>query len=213
MPENKPTNTSVRKYFVDKFFFENSDLIQGEVIDIGGKKKRKRGSFDINTVSAQVTYVNIEESTNPDILASAENIPVNDGSFDTAIMRELLEHVQDPKKILRECHRLLRKSGTLLITVPFMIGIHGDPQDYGRYTESYWEMVAKETHFSIQKIERQGSIFAVLALMIQHIFLAKGVSWRPIQTPLVNLLMWIDTKTKASLLKAWTTGYSIVLKK
>lgn len=207
----KSLNTSVRRYFVDKFFFDNIHLLNGKVIDIGGKKNKKRGQFNINKTNLQITYVNIDKETNPDIIASADNIPVDDSSFDAAIMGELLEHIPDPRKALKECYRLLKDDGHLFITVPFMFGIHGDPYDYGRYTETYWEMVAKENHFYVQQINRQGSIFAVMALMIQHIFLAKRISIRPVQIPLLRLLLWIDRKTTAPQLRAWTTGYSIIL--
>ncbi len=203
----------MRRHFVDNFFFTNRDLIRGQIIDIGGKKSNKRGLFNVDKYSPTVTYVNIEKDTNPDILAPAENIPISKEQFDVAIMGELLEHVPDPIKVVSEAYRILKKDGMLIITVPFMIGIHGDPFDYGRYTETFWKEVAEKCGFEIVKIERQGSIFAVMALMFQHLFLAKGISWRPIQIPLIKFLMWIDRKTINTKLTAWTTGYGIVLKK
>jgi hypothetical protein len=58
------------------------------------------------------------------------------------------------------------------------------------------------------RIKRQ-----VMALMVQHIFLAKKISWRPIQIPLIKFLMWLDSKAEAPLLTAWTTGYGLILEK
>ncbi len=206
---------SARRHFIDKFFFSNAHLIRkdAQVIDIGGKKEQKRGLFDINSTGVEVTYVNIDPSVRPDIIADAAAIPVPDNSYDVAIMGELLEHVPEPLRVLEEAHRILKQNGLLLITVPFMVGIHGDPSDYGRYTETFLREMSKKAGFSKIEIESQGTIFSVMALMIQHIFLAKKVSWRPIQTPLISFLMWLDSRTSNPLLKSWTTGYGIVLTK
>jgi SAM-dependent methyltransferase len=206
---------SVRRHFVDQFFFSNSDLFgRGrKIIDIGGKKGNKRGLFDIDRYDAEVTYVNIEKKDDPDILADASNIPVADDSYDIAIAGELLEHVPDPILVLKEARRLLKPGGKLIATVPFLYPIHADPHDFGRYTDYYWEKAAEKAGFKDVKIERHGSMFAVLALMIQHFFRAKGISWRPLQIPLVKFFMWLDSRTSAVLLKLWTTGYGIILEK
>lgn len=206
---------SVRRHFVDNFFFSHSSLFHPgiKVIDIGGKKVKKRGLFDVGSFGAEVTYVNVEKKDEPDILADARSIPVPDDSYDIALMGELLEHVPDPKAVLKEACRLLKAGGKLLATVPFMVGIHADPFDFGRYTDTFWKKAAEEVGFGRIEIERQGTIFAVAALMLQHLFLAKNVSWRPIQIPLVHFLMWLDKKTRAKLLTAWTTGFGLVFTK
>lgn len=50
--------------------------------------------------------------------ASAENLPFADGSFDAVIIIEVLEHVQDVEKTLKEMLRVLSKGGTVMLTVP-----------------------------------------------------------------------------------------------
>ncbi len=207
-------STSVRRHFVDHFFFSQAEIIgDKKIIDIGGKKKNKRGLFDVDKFSNNVTYINIEPSTEPDIVSDASSIPLPDNSFDIAIMGELLEHVPEPLSVLREAYRLLKPDGKALITVPFMVGVHGDPYDYGRYTPTFLEKISREAGFKEVETERHGAMFAVTALMLQHLFLSKGVSWRPIQNPLISFLMWLDSKTEAKALTAWTTGYGIILKK
>jgi len=215
MKQRTSLSISVRRHFIDEFFFFQKHLFhQGtKIIDVGGKRTEKRGLFNIETYGTRFIYVNIDESSHPDIIASAENIPVPNSSYDIVIMGELLEHVPDPRTVVIEAHRILKSGGVLLATVPFMIGIHSDPSDYGRYTDSFWKEVAKESGFSKIVVEAQGTLFAVAALMLQHLFLAKKMSWRPIQIPLVLFLMWLDKKTTAPLLKAWTTGYGLVFTK
>ncbi len=214
-PSRTSLSISVRRHFIDRFFYAHSALIGAgsRIIDIGGKKEGKRGLFDITKYGTNVTYVNIDEKNNPDILADATNLPVNDESYDIAIMGELLEHVPDPRAVLKEAFRVLKNNGVALITVPFMYPIHGDPDDYGRYTESFWEKVATDLGFKVSSIKRQGGMFAVTALMVQHLFRAKKKSWTPIQNALVKFFMWLDNRSVHPLFRAWTTGYGIILRK
>ncbi len=102
-------------------------------------------------------------------------------------MGELLEHIPEPEPVIREARRILKFNGLLFISVPFNYPVHGDPDDYARYTDSYWKLVAEKNKFEIIKIEKHGSFFAVLGLMVQHLFRAKNKSWEPVQSWIVNL--------------------------
>jgi SAM-dependent methyltransferase len=205
---------SVRRHFVDGFFDAHSQEFKGmRVADIGGKKKSKRGFFDIESHAESVRYINIDASTEPDILCDAAAIPVPDGSFDVALMGEVLEHVADPLAAITEACRILKPGGRMYATVPFLYPVHADPFDFGRYTDYYWKEASSKSGFRSVAIERQGAIFSVMALAIQHIFRAKGRSWRPIQSLMVSFLMKLDGRVRSPLLLAWTTGYGIVFTK
>lgn len=47
-----------------------------------------------------------------------QNIPFDKSSFDTVYMAEVIEHLVDPDRVLREAHRVLKKKGTLIVTTP-----------------------------------------------------------------------------------------------
>jgi len=42
----------------------------------------------------------------------------SDGVFDCVILVNILEHIEDDESALRECHRILRPGGNLLLLVP-----------------------------------------------------------------------------------------------
>jgi SAM-dependent methyltransferase len=69
-----------------------------------------------------------------DVLATAYEIPLADGSFDTALMSEMLEHLERPSDGLAEAHRLLRPGGKVILTTPFMWPLHEEPRDFFRYS-------------------------------------------------------------------------------
>lgn len=58
-----------------------------------------------------------EEQCFPDVVAEAEDLPFEEQSFDIVCEGELLEHVPDPQKVLREAVRVARKK--VIVTVPW----------------------------------------------------------------------------------------------
>lgn len=50
--------------------------------------------------------------------ADAENLPFEDGAFDVVILREVLVHLHDPVKALKEIRRVLKPTGFLLGSAP-----------------------------------------------------------------------------------------------
>jgi SAM-dependent methyltransferase len=83
--------------------------------------------------------------------ADMMNLRFDDGSWDLIVHSETLEHVPDPMTGLKETHRILRKGGACIFTVPIVVGrmtrsrkglkdsFHGDPKkptsDYRVVTE------------------------------------------------------------------------------
>jgi len=53
-------------------------------------------------------------------------VPAEDASFDSAVVGEVLEHVDDPIAVARELFRILKPGGTVVVTVPFGVMPHED---------------------------------------------------------------------------------------
>lgn len=51
-------------------------------------------------------------------VASAEDLPFNENFFEAVFCLEVLEHVDDPKKVLSEIKRVLKKEGYVIFLVP-----------------------------------------------------------------------------------------------
>lgn len=51
-------------------------------------------------------------------LALQDKLPFEDASFDFISMLAVMEHLESDKEILKECARVLRPGGGMLITVP-----------------------------------------------------------------------------------------------
>jgi len=154
---------SLRRDCLDRLLEANKGHFQGKILDLGGKKEGKRGNFDISKYSKDVTYLNTDISTNPDIHASADKIPVEDSYYDCVIATELLEYVLEPKKVIEEVYRVTKNKGLVFISVPLLHPIHGDFEfDRLRFTESYLMKLFMEAGFEDQEIHIMGSVGSVI---------------------------------------------------
>ncbi len=222
-PQSSRLSYSVRRYLVDDFLFRQvSQLPAGsKVIDVGGLKSRKRGQFNVDKFKLQTIYVNLSTQHHPDVQGDAAALPFQTQMFDAAICTELLEHVCNPETVLRDAYRVLNRKGKLIITVPFLYPIHGDPHDFGRYTDRYWLSVLEEIGFEEIAIERQGLYFSVLANFLK--LYANRMYRRPIRNlvslPLALFQQWaLKREQNPSIqshpfLNSFTTGFGITATK
>jgi SAM-dependent methyltransferase len=213
---------SVLRYYVDSFYaaqaarFKKTDLI----LDIGGEKKSRKGQFNINDYAEKVFYLNIDPETKPDFLSDAAEIPVKNNHFNVVVCSQLLEHVIDPIKVLKEIFRVLKPGGKLLLSTPFLYRIHPDPIDYARYTDFYWHTNLSQIGFKKIKVESHGYFFSVLANMFKTA--AKESQKKQILISLLPTLIaglltqlavgW-DKKIKNLVLKSYSLGFGVTATK
>lgn len=70
-----------------------------------------------------------------------------DRVFDVIIIDNVLEHVHDALAAVRNAFAMLRPGGVVMIAVPFLIKIHGAPDDYWRWTEQGIRRLAEQGGF------------------------------------------------------------------
>jgi len=66
-------------------------------------------------------------NNHPKIVIQRENCTATSfvpGAFDSAFMANLIHVVENPDKVLKECHRFLRKGGMLIIVTYTNVGMH-----------------------------------------------------------------------------------------
>ena len=76
--------------------------------------------------------------------------------FDNIIIFNVLEHIHNDLKAIQELKKILNKNGKLIISTPFIYRYHEAPEDYKRYTTSYFERLLKEMNFKIIKSKYLG---------------------------------------------------------
>ncbi len=137
----------------------------GTVLDVGCGAQPYRG-----LLPPSVSYIGIDTSDAkenfgyeiPDTRYFQGAIwPVDDGSIDTVLCTETLEHILKPKQFLLEAARCLKSGGNLILTVPFSARWHYIPHDYWRYTPSSIEYLLKENGFENVEVYARGGALTV----------------------------------------------------
>jgi SAM-dependent methyltransferase len=71
----------------------------------------------------------------PDVFADAAALPLRDASMDGVVCLEVLEHVPDPARVIKEIARVLKPGASAWLSMPFLYPVHDAPFDFQRYTE------------------------------------------------------------------------------
>lgn len=84
-------------------------------------------------------------------LAEAYRMPVADGAVDFAIASDVVEHVREPERMIREAARALRPGGTLVITTPYRLT--EEPMDPFHCREFYPDELRRLLEKDFREIE------------------------------------------------------------
>ncbi len=91
-------------------------------------KDKYREVWGVDIAEARVARIQKKFGDKSSIHASVEDanrqLSFRDGSFDTITVIAVLEHIFDPFHLMKECHRLLRKGGALIVEVPNVAWLH-----------------------------------------------------------------------------------------
>jgi ubiquinone/menaquinone biosynthesis C-methylase UbiE len=102
------------------------------------------------------------------VFGDGARLPVLDGSIDTVLSTEVLEHVPDPRSLVTEMARVLKPGGHLLLTVPFIQPLHELPSDYYRFTPSSLRLFAEGAGLVVESITPRGNFASANGAMLSQ---------------------------------------------
>lgn len=124
---------------------------------------------------------------------------VPDERYDAVVSHQVLEHLPRPWDALAEFHRVLRRGGTLVLSVPHLSRRHELPYDYFRFTQEGVASLLKDAGFVEVKIVPAGGVFCFLHHQISCVFpgLASsipliGMILSALNLPFAWLSHWLD---------------------
>jgi SAM-dependent methyltransferase len=210
----------IERYHIKPVLKEIIQLSQGSLIDIGCGEK----PFHKYVHNKVERYVGLDHPETPhsknkiDVFSTVYSIPFEQSSFDIALLTQVIEHLEDPKKALLEISRILKEEGLLILAWPFLYPIHEAPRDFYRYTVYGMEFLAKETNFEVQKIVAPSGFWVMFFGLLSVYLYGKSRIVYLCLSPLLFvfflccvLLNLIDKKRSSSF--KWTWNYYAVLKK
>lgn len=94
-------------------------------------------------------------------------IPVEDARYDAVLINQVMEHLPEPLKVLRELKRVLRPGGTMICTAPLFFEEHEMPYDFYRYTQSGWRHLMQEAGLDVLELRWMEGYVSTVAYQLQ----------------------------------------------
>lgn len=172
---------------------------KGRVLDVGGSDfyltaQKRKVNFDI--------WVTLEKSKEFAPLVQGDKvryvcgegcgIPFKDGSVDTVLNFQVLEHVFEPFRMVREMTRVLKPGGFGIFLIPQTGALHCAPDHFYNFTRFWIEKTMKESGLDIVQLKPLGGLWSSTASRFFYFFLqsarVRGFSTKEIRR---NLLFFI----------------------
>lgn len=138
---------------------ENSPVLRGKVIDLAGGGKNNYFNC-LN--SRDIDYINADIKSAPGVdlvLDLTQPLPLENNSFDAALLFNCLYVFENPARVLREIRRVIKPGGFLLLITPFVFNEAPEPTDYWRFTSQGLRKVLSESGFNEIKVIPFGERF------------------------------------------------------
>jgi SAM-dependent methyltransferase len=156
----------VDRYYIDRFLAANRQSITGSVLEIQQPTYTER--FGVAVRQSQVLDIDPanERATIVADLARADSVP--DDSFDCFILLQTLHYIHDVQAAISHSHRILRRGGVLLCTVPCVSRIEPGSLEleHWRFTAaSCRRLFAEPFGAEHVQIESPGNVLASIAML------------------------------------------------
>lgn len=139
-------------------------LLKGTVVEIGADRTQEYKRFALS--AKEYILSNVIHDSNEMIYLDAMNMHFDDNSIDSFVCLSVLEHINDPWKVISEVYRVLKPGGRLLLIVPFVFPFHSAPDDFYRFSHSAILDMLKG--FRIIEFEALGNYWSTIAFIFQR---------------------------------------------
>jgi SAM-dependent methyltransferase len=160
-----------KDYLVYYFLYESiqnaiGKYAKGSLLDIGCGNKPYAQWLN-PYISKHLGCDIVQSSENSvDIICEANNIPLDDNSFDTVFCTQTIEHVGDYQKMVDEAYRLLKPGGYFIVSGPMYWPLHEEPYDFFRFTKYGFEKTLNNSGFECIEVNPNGGKWALFGQVI-----------------------------------------------
>ena len=156
------------KPYHDDLFKAFKAYAKGRLLDIGCGNK----PYEQVLLPLVAAYIGCDISQSGaervDLLCPANNIPVENDSFDTVISTQTIEHVEDHQGLVNEAYRVLNKNGYFILSGPQYWPLHEEPYDFFRFTKYGFTYILEKAGFQIISIDSNGGKWSVAGQALIH---------------------------------------------
>lgn len=128
----------IDRFYIEDFLEKNKEHIKGNCLEVlNNDYTEKYGGDDVIKSDILDIDKNNKKATIIDDLRSLKNI--SDETYDCVILTQVLQFIDDLDSVISACHRILKKNGILLATLPAISRIDcvsGIEGDFWRFTQA-----------------------------------------------------------------------------
>ena len=178
--EREKFNPSFLSIFFHPFYFirrelfhfisDNQHYLQGDLLDFGSGSKPYKKIFNNINNFLSIEVLSDKNNLKADIYYDGINLPFANKSFDSILCTEVFEHVENLDVVIDELKRILKPSGKMIITTPFLCIEHEMPNDFRRISFNGLVSLMEKKNFKIIKKKKLLNNFHVIFQTINFYF-------------------------------------------
>ena len=190
-------------------------IIKGKCLEFGAYQNfRKNFLYVANKKKIKIYLTNLTKSKK--IISSdlKKKLKFKSNFFDNILILNVLEHLDKYDLAFKELRRILKKGGLLIGSTPFLYQVHGAPDDYFRFTKTFFEKKFSINGYKIVVLKclGQGPFLASFSLIYSYI------KFIPILSHLVLIIcstldFIIQIFVKTNLKEIYPVGIFFIVKK
>lgn len=167
LPSRLHERLQVERWYVHEFIRKEAIPLMKPgmmVLDAGsGHEHEQYLRRELLATGATLHTCDFSPGPGVDFTADVSALPFDTGTYDIVLSTQVLEHVQDPKKVVSEMARVLKPGGHLFLTTPQSSPLHNLPWNYFNFTNLGLRLLFDAAGLQILKEQAQGGHFALLA--------------------------------------------------
>jgi SAM-dependent methyltransferase len=186
--------------FVNPFFIARRGLakavkafapyLSGRLLDVGCGRKPYERYFHVDEyVGLDIDSERSRSVGVADYFYDGHRFPFGDATFDAILCNQVLEHVFNPDEFLGEMHRVLRRGGGVVLTIPFVWDEHEQPYDYARYSSFGLRALFQRHGFTIEHHRRVNANLSVVFQLLNAYLYKVLPSSLPVRAVVCIVLM------------------------
>jgi len=156
---------------------------RGQVLDVGGRDfflfiRNRKGINFTKWTTLEPKREHLPEISDPRfcvVEGDGSAMQFAENSFDTVLNIQVLEHVFEPERIIREIERVLQPGGQAVFLIPNSSVLHHAPEHYYNFTKFWILRSFEKTSLEIVMLKPLGGLWSTTASHMFYFFLK---SWR-----------------------------------
>ena len=163
-PDPSTTASLLPGVVVGEYLRRQRDVVRGRLLDLGAGNQPYADWY--LGLCDEAVSTDIAPHAGLSVLCAAEGLPFANGSFDTVLATEVLEHVTDLEHTVDEICRVLAPGGAVIVTVPYFYPTHEPPHDHRRLTHHGLRGAFERRGLELQDLTAKGGLLTLGATVV-----------------------------------------------